>query len=229
MPIADLLNKYVDNDYKLFQEKIVRTKYPILGVKIPTLRKIVKDLLKRYSYEDILTNLNNASFEEVMMEGLVIASIKIEYQERIKLINEYLPKIDNWAICDVFCGSLKFVKDNKEEVYLYLNDIINNYTQEYYLRFAIVMFLNYYLDDYYMQDVLKKIITIKSNYYYVKMATSWCLSLGLIKDFDYTINFLKKNKDKIDPWTYNKALQKGIESLKLDKNQKNILRDLKIK
>ena len=228
MLIKDILNKYVDNNYKLFQEKIVSSNYPILGIKIPLLRKIVKDLLKNYDYQDILNNLSNNSFEEIIMEGLVIASIKIDYNERINLINNYLPKIDNWATCDVFCGSLKFVKENKKEFYEYLNEIINNYTQEYYLRFAIVMFLNYYLDADYRNDVLKKIITIKSDYYYVKMATAWCISLCLIKDFDYTLNFLKKNQSKMDIWTYNKALQKGMESLKLDKKKKNILKEAKI-
>ena len=48
MHIKDILNKYIDNNYKLFQEKICQTNYEILGVKIPILRNVAKKLLKEY-------------------------------------------------------------------------------------------------------------------------------------------------------------------------------------
>ena len=48
MNILNLLNPYIDQKYKTFQEKICQTKYEILGVKIPILRNIAKKLLKEY-------------------------------------------------------------------------------------------------------------------------------------------------------------------------------------
>ena len=38
-------------------------------------------------------------------------------------------------------------------------------------------------------------------------------------------NYLKKSK--IDNWTYNKAIQKAIESYRISDSQKNFLRKLK--
>ena len=72
-------------------------------------------------------------------------------------------------------------------------------------------------------------LNIKSDFYYTKMAISWCISICLIKYFDKTINYLKINKDKIDKWIYNKALQKGIESYRISQENKEILKKMKIK
>ena len=55
MKISINLNKYVNPYYKKFHKKICQTNYEILGVKIPILRNIAKDLLKKYSYKEILS------------------------------------------------------------------------------------------------------------------------------------------------------------------------------
>lgn len=227
MHIERILDNYIDSRYQQFQSKICFTKYSIKGIKIPILRKIAHNLLKEYSYLEILNNLQDNSFEEVMLEGLVIAYANTSYENYLKLITNYLPKIDNWAICDVFCNSLKFIKNYQKPFLEYLNNILENNNQEYYLRFCLVCLLNYYLDSQYFSYTLEKIITVKSDYYYVKMAVAWTIATCLSIDFEKTLNFLQNNKDKIDTWTYNKALQKGRESLKLNNEQKNILQNLK--
>ncbi len=227
MNILEILKPYIDNDYKKFHKKICQTKYEILGIKIPILRKICKDLLKQYDYLELLNNINNDYYECVMLKGLIIGNIKISFEERINLINEFLPLIDNWAICDIFISELKFIK---EEPQLFLDYIepLKNETSEYYLRFYIVSLLDYYINDKYIDYVLENMLKIKSDYYYVKMAISWCLSICLVKYFDKTINFLNDNKDDFDKWTYNKALQKGMESFRINNENKKILKSMKI-
>ena len=228
MDISSLLIPYIDLKYRDFQSKICKTKYPILGIKIPILRKIAQDLLKQYNYQTILDNNKNNSFEEVMLEGLIIGKAKISYEEVLPLIKKYLPKIDNWALNDIFCSSLKIVKDHKQEFWEFLTPYFKS-SQEYELRFAFVILLNYYLEEEYLDRVFEKCLEIKSDYYYVKMAISWCLSISLGKYFSKTTDFMIQNKDNFDPWTYNKALQKGRESLKLSKKEKDTLQKMKIK
>lgn len=227
MNIDDKLYLYIDNNYKKFHEKICQTNYEILGIKIPILRKLAKELLKEYNYIDILNNLNNNYYEHIMLKGLVIANVKISYEEKLKLINEFLPLIDNWGICDIFCAELKFIKKNYKAFLDYLLNL--NKTSEYYQRFYIVVLLDYYINDEYIDFVLYEMLNIKSDFYYTKMAISWCISICLIKYFDKTINYLKINKDKIDKWIYNKALQKGIESYRISQENKEILKKMKIK
>ena len=228
MIISDYLNPYIDKNYKLFHEKICQTKYEIIGIKIPLLRKICKELLKEFNYQEILNNLNNEYYEHVMLQGLIIANAKVSYEEKLELINNFIPKIDNWAICDIFCGELKFIKNNEEKFLKYILSYLES-DKEYYKRFSIVILLNYYINDEYIDFVLNKMLEIKSDYYYVKMAISWCLSICLIKYFDKTIEFMSTNKNIFDKWTYNKALQKGIESFRISKENKKTLQNIKIK
>jgi len=227
MNINKLLNQHIDKNYKLFHQKICFTKYEILGIKIPILRKICKQLLKDYDYQEILNKLNYKYYEHVMLHGLIIANAKVNFDEKILLIDKFIPYIDNWAICDIFISELKLIKNNKELFLKYLLNLYQN-KNEYYQRFFIVSLLNYYIDDEYIDFVLQKMLEIKSEYYYVKMAIAWCLSICLIKYFDKTYNYLITNKNNFDKWTYNKSLQKGIESYRITKENKELLRKIKI-
>lgn len=227
MNINNILCEYIDENYKMFHQRICQTSYEILGIKIPILRKISKDLLKQYDYKEILKNLNYKYYEHVMLHGLVIANAKVDYEKKLDLITEFIPLIDNWAICDIFISELKFIKNYKDLFLNYIQNIFNN-KGEYYQRFCIVVLLNYYIDDNYIDFVLNKMLEVKSEYYYVKMAVSWCLSICLIKYFDKTIKFLNDNKNSFDKWTYNKALQKGIESFRIIKENKVILKNMKL-
>lgn len=227
MNILEILKPYINNDYKKFHTKICQTKYEILGIKIPTLRKIAKELVKKYDYLELLNNINNDYYECVMLKGLIIGNIKISFEERIKLINEFLPLIDNWAICDIFISELKFIKKEGQKFLEYIKPFKNE-TSEYYLRFYIVSLLDYYINDKYIDYVLENMLNIKSDYYYVKMAISWCLSVCLVKHFDKTLEFLNINKERFDKWTYNKALQKGMESFRISTENKKLLKSMKI-
>ena len=80
--ITNALKKEAGIDYKKFQEKICQTKYPILGVKISTLRKMAKNILKTTEVSKIM-ELNNDSYETVMLKGLVIGLSKVSYEEKI--------------------------------------------------------------------------------------------------------------------------------------------------
>lgn len=48
-------------------------------------------------------------FEEVMIIGMVIDLINVEPVRRLSLVEQFVPLIDNWAVCDVFCGGAKWV------------------------------------------------------------------------------------------------------------------------
>ena len=57
------------------------------------------------------------------------------------------------------------------------------------------------------------------------MAVAWAISICLIKYYDETLEYLK-NTD-IDIFIYNKALQKAIESYRINNEQKILLRSMK--
>ena len=91
--------------------------------------------------------------------------------------------------------------------------------------FAIVMLLDYYINDQYIDQVLQILNNIKLDKYYVQMANAWTISICLIKYYNKTLEFLKTTK--IDDFTYNKGIQKAIESYRITKEQKDYLKTLK--
>ena len=87
--------------------------------------------------------------------------------------------------------------------------------------------LDYYLEDEYIDDVLKRCDSVKSTYYYVSMAKAWLVSTALAKYKDRTMEYLHNNS--LDDETFNKAIQKCIESRRIDEQTKAYLRTLKRK
>ena len=57
------------------------------------------------------------------------------------------------------------------------------------------------------------------------MSIAWLLSMCYIKYKEKTLKFL--NEGNLDNWTYNKTIQKIIESSRVSKDEKYILKRLK--
>ena len=61
----------------------------------------------------------------------------------------------------------------------------------------------------------------------VNMAIAWYYSFALVKQYDSTIEVFEKKKIK-NKWIHNKAIQKSIESYRIDNGKKEYLKSLKI-
>lgn len=197
----------------------------ILGVRIPVLRDYAKKLNKEYTLEQILSEVENEYYEETMLKGMVIGLNKKENIDKIlKYSENFIPKIDNWAVCDVFCGGLKITNKNKEKMWLFIQKYLKS-DKDFEIRFGLVMILSYYVEEQYIQENFKIFDRIKNEEYYVKMAKAWAISVHLVKFYEETIKYLKNAK--IDTWTYNKSIQKAIESYRITDSQKQELRKMK--
>lgn len=215
----------VDNQYREFHSNLCPGTKNILGVRIPVLRDYAKSLNKEYTLEQILNEVEDEYYEETMLKGMVIGLNKKEDIDKIlKYSEDYIPKINNWAICDIFCGGLKITNKNKEKVWNFIQKYLNS-EKEFEIRFGLVMILSYYVEEEYIKENFKTFDSIKNEAYYVKMAKAWAISVHLVEFYDETITYLKHAK--IDDWTYNKSIQKAIESYRITENQKQELRKLK--
>ena len=219
----ELLNMQ-DKKYKEFQKGICPGVEEIIGIRIPILRSYAKELLKKYDFKQLMESIPNNYYEEIMLQGMLIGQAKLDFNEIIKYIKDFIPKINNWAVCDTFCTSLKITKKHKEKMWDFIQKYIKS-DKEFYIRFGIVLILNYYIDEDYLYKNFKIFDSIKSDKYYVQMAVAWAISFCLIKFYDKTIEYLKNSK--IDKFTYNKSIQKAIESYRITKEQKEFLRTLK--
>lgn len=50
-------------------------------------------------------------FEERMLQGMVIGAVKgISIEERLDWVAWFVPKINNWSVCDSFCAAYFYQK-----------------------------------------------------------------------------------------------------------------------
>ena len=213
-----------DKKYQEFHRGLCPNTENIIGVRIPVLREYSKQLVKKYSVEELLNNIGNTYYEEIMIKGMIIGLSKENLGKIQKYIKEFVPKIDNWAVCDTFCTGLKITKKYKKEMWTFIQPYLNS-NKEFEIRFGVVMILAYYIEEEYLEDDLKILNNIKHDGYYVKMAVAWAISICLVKFYNRTVEFLYNSS--LDKFTFNKSIQKAIESYRITKEQKDMLKLMK--
>lgn len=221
--IRTYLEEMADAKYREFNAGLIPDSKPILGVRIPKLR----DLAKKIAKEDWRTYLKNArddSFEEICLQGFVIGYAKAEIDEILDFAAAFIPKIQDWSVNDGFCATFKIAKKHREKVWDFLmqyKDSANEFEQ----RVVAVMLMDYYLEEEYIEQVLTVWDELKHEGYYCKMGVAWGVATAYAKFPEQTHAFLLDNH--LDDFTYNKAIQKMIESYRITPEQKEVLRGMK--
>lgn len=217
MEIRKRLEQEAEEKYRVFSSALIPNIDNVLGVRIPKLNKLVKELYKT-DWKPFL-NQPCIYMEETMLQGMLIAKTG-----DFELVKQFVPKINNWSVCDKFCNSLKCVKDNKQQVWKFIQPYLKS-KKEYNNRFALVIMLEYFIEEDYLAKIFEILNTFNSKKYYAQMAAAWLVSMCFVEYPTETTEFLKTTK--LDDWTYNKSIQKIIESLKVDKPTKQKLKLMK--
>ena len=89
------------------------------------------------------------------------------------------------------------------------------------------MGLDHFGEEIYLWEAFPYFDEITPEDYYVKMAVAWAVSVYYVQHPKLTMQYLMKNK--LDDFTYNKALQKITESLRVGKEEKEKIRSMKRK
>lgn len=201
----------------------------MLGIRIPNIRKIAKQIVKNdwKLYLKECKKVKNRYYEEIILEGLVIAYAKIDLNEKLKLIEGYIPNITSWAINDTFCPTIKIKENELEIMWSFIQKYLSS-ENEYEVRFAVIMMLDNFIVDEYVDSVIEKLDQVKNEGYYAKMAVAWTMAEVGIKYNKKAMKYLK-GKNNLDIFTYNKTLQKMCESYRISKEQKEELKKMKKK
>ena len=213
-----------DKKYKEFHSSLCPNVDNIIGVRIPELRKLAKQIAKENPKEFIENPVKKQYYEEIMLEGFVIRYMKATLEEKLHYLDNFIPEIDNWAVCDCTASTLKFIDKYKKEVWEYLQKYINS-KKEFEKRFAIIILMDYYLTDEYIDKVLEIYNKIDSDQYYVQMGIAWAISVCFVKYREKTRKILDNNN--LSTFTHNKSIQKIIESTRVDKETKEELKKIK--
>ena len=228
--VKEILEKESEEKFAAFSLSLLgigKENTKVIGVRLPKLRKLAKEISKAdgIEYLEQTERAKEDSLEEILLYGMVIGSMKDPVQELFPYIRRYVKLIDNWSTCDSFCTGLKVTKKQPEVMWDFIQEYLQS-TEEYDIRFAIVMLLFYYIDDAHIDQVLEIYNEISHDGYYVKMGVAWGISMCMISFWDKTMEYMVSKNNKLDDFTYLKALQKGRESNRLTKEQKEYLKEL---
>lgn len=217
--IIERLSSFAESDYKKFNAKIVNTALPVIGVRTPIMRKIADKifLTDKYGYID---NCKFNYFEDVFIYGLVIA--KFDYDELLKYLPVYLDKVDSWAHIDSFVPSIKCVNKNKEKFFQLIKSEILT-AKGFYLRFLIVLLMDFYLDEGRLDYVFSTCEKVDGRGYYSDMAIAWLISVAYVKFKDKTFDFIKNCN--LTDFTLNKAISKIKDSFRVTRENKILLQN----
>ena len=223
--ILDELFLLQDEEYREFNSKLIPTvaKENVIGIRIPVLRKYEKEIRNTEKAKEFLNSLPHKYTEEYNLHALLLENIN-SYNDTITALNDFLPFVDNWATCDIM--SIKIFRNHLDILPEQL-DIWLNSTHTYTIRFAIKMYMTYYLDENFNLSFMTKISKLRSDEYYVNMMIAWYFATALAKQYDSAIKFLEEKK--LSGWVHNKTIQKAIESYRITDEQKTYLRTLKCK
>lgn len=225
MTLQERLFALQDGDYGDFHSSLLPG-FPrgyFIGIRVPVLRKFVKEYKKEEEAREFLTQLPHTYYEEYMVHAFLIAEIK-DYDTCIKAVEAFLPYINNWAVCDGL--SPKVFKDHKPELLEKIKQWIPS-DHSYTCRFGMGMLMRWFLDEDFRPEYLEMPAAVRSEEYYVNMMTAWFFATALAKQWDAAISYLEKQV--LDPWTHNKTIQKARESFRITPEQKEYLKTLKIK
>jgi 3-methyladenine DNA glycosylase AlkD len=144
--------------------------------------------------------------EEIVIWGFLINHEKCSVEQRLNLLQRYVPMIDNWAVCHSYCAHAKWMaRADKTTLWPFLERWFDS-KSEFEVRFAVVVAMCYFLNDEWLDRIFERIdrldfSSIKSKYktikgkpktvqqgtvqgaepYYVRMGVAWLLATALAK------------------------------------------------
>lgn len=225
MNILDRLFKLKDTKYKNFNARLIPNfdSKNIIGVRTPLLRKLAKEIILNKEDKAFIDILPHKYLEEYLLHSIIISSYK-DRKIVIKELDRLLPYVDNWQVCDSI-SPISF-KNNKKQIIRKVYEWIDSksiYTQ----RFGVKMLMTHFLDEEFNRRYLKKVSSIETSEYYLKMMIAWFFATALTKRWDETIIYIE-NKE-LDTFIHNKTIQKARESYRISDKKKQYLQKYVIK
>lgn len=251
--IRERLKLLSENQYREFSAALVPGEEKMLGVRLPKLREMAKELAKGNWKEQLGTE--DVYFEERMLRGMLIGygTLKMEPEEALEYIRKFIPIVNNWSVCDSVFMKMDILKKDKDLTWKFLLPYLDS-GWEFEVRVALIIMMAHLLRcdasgkkmsrlrmvemsdlsdtqeekeraGKYLHAILEKINRPFSEGYYAHMAAAWLVAECFCCFPATTVRFLKSCH--LDDATYNKALQKIVESKIPKEDVKDYIRSLK--
>ena len=223
--IQEKLFALQDLSYRQFQAGLMPTVGPerIIGVRMPALRKLARELTGTAQAEAFLRALPHRYYEEDNLHGLLLCA-RSDYGETVDGLEAFLPYVDNWATCDLL--SPRAFRAHPPQLPGQIRRWLDS-GETYTVRFGLEMLMSLYLDACFRPEYLDWAAEVKSEAYYVRMMVAWYFATALAKQYDAALPYLTGRR--LERWTHNKTIQKAVESYRIPPERKEALRALRWK
>ena len=217
MSISIKLSSLAEPEYGDFVAKGAPSDYPVLGVRVPAIRKLAAEISEEEALEFLAKTEPKAREEVHLFSFLLAKKIKKSGLDRAEFF-KHVSRFDSWEMVDLFCASLKCVKKNREEWLGVIDELLVG--SEFSARMGLVLLLDFYVDGDYLQVVFDRILRVKNrDEYYVKMAIAWLLQKCFVYNPEQTFLFMKNAG--LPEWTLRKAISKICDSYRVEGEWKN--------
>ena len=222
--VREELFRLRDEKYKAFQAKLIPTVDPdtVIGVRLPAVHVLAKDMLKREDVSDFLRAVPHAYYDENQLHAFVLNGLK-DYDVCLSEIERFLPYVDNWAVCDSLAPKV-FRKHRAELTERTRGWLASGET--YTVRFGIGVLMRFFLDEAFDSTYPAMVAAVRSDEYYVNMMIAWYFATALAKQYEAALPYLEDRH--LDPWTHNKTIQKAVESYRVTDERKTYLKTLRL-
>ncbi len=217
------LAKLADDEYREFVMKICPSERPFLGVRVPQIREIARQVPALEISEFL--KVQPVGYEEVLARGFLIS--RLPFDEMMKWFDSQVDCIDDWSTCDTFCSAVgKVIKKNRAAFFDAKMDDLLSDSREFAVRVGLVLLKAAYINEDYLQVIFDRVSGLASREeYYIRMGIAWLLCDCFIKYPTATTSYLLSSN--LPKWTYNKTISKICDSYRVDEETKDLLRKMR--
>ena len=250
----DFLVVHSEREYRDFSGSLIPGEKTMLGVRLPILRKKAQEIAKRDWKEELQTE--DTYFEEIMLRGMIISYVKGSMDEMLPYIEDFIPCVNNWSVCDSVFMKMDVLRTDRERTWQFIQPYLRS-EKEFEVRVAIIIMMQHLLkcdengktmkrlrhvsmaqciskdgvhgaqpEGMYLQRVLQALDKSYTQYY-ASMAAAWTIAEAFCCFPAQVYAFLQDNR--LDDVTYNRALQKIVESLIPEPEVKEYIKSMKRK
>lgn len=116
---------------------------PMLGVRLPELRKMAKEIAKE-DYRGFLEECPDTYFEYETLQAYVLGYAKDDIEVILSYADRFLPKIKDWSVNDSFCQNFTIAGKYPERVFEWLLGYAKK-EEEFFQRVAAVLLMSHFL------------------------------------------------------------------------------------
>lgn len=175
--LCTLLLRLAEPAYRDFAARLLppNSAKPLLGVRLPLLRRLAQQLARDERAPQILREEGELWMEQTMLRGMLPGYLRqASCDERLRLIEDFVPSISNWSLCDSCCAGYRFARQHRERVWQHLQPYLGS-REEFPARYGVVMLLDHFMQDPdWTPRIAEALLRQPAEGFYARMGVAWC-------------------------------------------------------